>query len=140
MSVKFLGWTYFGDGFSSIGEQLQDCIDFRSLFSKFKDASSAEKHRKLEAIAEECYDVLIERCKGKGIKFDGEYHQNGEYGCPVFETDLGVLKYDFTFRGWGQVMVDAGFAKNYADWAWHDYKKRTIPDEVEEDEFLLYKG
>lgn len=65
MSVKFLGWTYFGDGYSSIGEQLQDCIDFRSLFSKFKDASSAEKHRKLEAIAEECYDVLIERCKEK---------------------------------------------------------------------------
>lgn len=37
-------------------------------------------------------------------------------------------------------MVDAGFAENYADWAWHDYEKRTIPDEVEGDEFLLYKG
>lgn len=111
MSVKFLGWTYFGDGYHSIGEQLQDCIDFRSLYSKFKDAASAEKHRKLEAIAEECYDVLIERCKEKGIKFDGEYHQNGEYGCPVFETEFGPLKYDFTFRGWGPADGRCGFCR-----------------------------
>lgn len=139
MSSKFLGWTYFGDSsYSSIGDLILDCVDFRT--QQFKDAESKEKREKLIAISEECYDVLVKRCKEKGIKFDGGYHQNGDYGCPVFETEFGALKDDFTFRAWGQVMADAGFAKSYIDWAWNSPGKSVMPNEVEDKEFLLFES
>ena len=65
--------------------------------------------------------LVADELRSKGYKFDGEYHQNGDYGAPVFE-DGTILK--CTKRAWGGIMALAYPEGNlndgydYCRWAW----------------------
>lgn len=67
-------------------------------------------------------DLIIKELREKGYHFSGEYHQNGEYGAPVFDNGE---QYHTTLREWGAIMaeaypdeVDNSNQEGYRVWAW----------------------
>lgn len=60
-------------------------------------------HRLLSYNDEE-YDAVISEIREKGYKFPGEYHQNGDYGVPIFDNGKPFM---VTRRTWGYVMSKA---------------------------------
>lgn len=66
-------------------------------------------------------NAVIRELREKGYRFSGSYHQNGEYGVPVFDDGKALA---VTQRSWGAIMADA-FPKEvgtdeyaYCVWAW----------------------
>lgn len=69
---------------------------------------------------EEARQAVINNIKEKGYKLCGQYHQNGDYGCPVIDD-----KYIFrvSMRCWGRIMAEAldlpdKDGMGYCEWAW----------------------
>jgi len=52
-------------------------------FTKWKDA----KYEDIDDNAEIdiAWDVTVQYMKAHGLRFTGDYHQNGEYGAPYFD-------------------------------------------------------
>ena len=82
--------------------------------------------------------LIANRLFVKGIKFDGSYHQEGKYGCPLFKVnDLGVLKWSCSSRYWGEIMSSAGYGFAYDEWAWQSPEEPVTPDMVEKKALLI---
>ena len=71
------------------------------------------------------FKTIADELKAKGYKFNGYYHQGGDYGVPVFDDGT---KFSCTFRTWGGIMalaypdeIDNAKGLGYVEWAW------TIP-------------
>lgn len=126
--VRFKGWTDF------------DNTDFRDFSDTIMTLEGTKKKVLIDCM-QSAKSLLKAKLKETGICYDGNYHQNGIYGTPVFEvTGLlgelaecnGFYKWTCTFRYWGGLMQDCGFGSDYTYWAWMtpDYEKRKTPDEV----------
>lgn len=60
---------------------------------------------------DEMFNIVVKEVREKGYHFDGTYHQNGEYGMPLFDNG----KYFATsMRTWGLIMAKA-FPEEYDD-------------------------
>ena len=73
------------------------------------------------------WDCVRKFLVDKNIKFNGSWHQNGEYGVPLIEYEGKLYAFAVSMRRWGQIMVDAFEPNNkrptaYVDWAF------SIPD------------
>ena len=53
---------------------------------------------------EEMSEVVAKELREKGYHFNGSYHQNGDYGVPVFDNGK---YFQVTQRTWGGVMAMA---------------------------------
>lgn len=72
---------------------------------------------------------IIKELRNGNYHFNGYYHQNGEFGAPVFDNGK---QYKATLRGWGAIMakaypeeVDDGDGYGYCVWAWNLHKDFT---------------
>ena len=81
---------------------------------------------------EECSQreqVIAHELRARGYRFNGYYHQGGEYGVPVF--DDGTL-FQCTFRTWGGIMAMAypeemdHDGNEYTSWAWYNENQRQV--------------
>lgn len=127
LKVSFKGWTNF------------DNPNFKDFSDEIFTLEGSKREVLVKCI-QSAESLLKKVLKEKGICFDGGYHQNGNYGTPVFEvkyltgenTDLnGFYKWTSTYRYWGGVMADCGFGESYVDWAWSvpgDAKVKTPED------------
>jgi len=89
---------------------------------------------------EKASDVVTAEIRENGYHFSGEYHQNGEFGCPIIETDDG-MKYQFqtTMRSWGALMAEAYPDEEYncepefryTKWAWMNWENTKFPNGAE---------
>ena len=78
-------------------------------------------------------ELTIEYMKEMGLKFTGTYHQEGQYGAPVFDNDEKLC---LSQRGWGELMVyvmdlDVFDFFTYLVWAWFTPhgEEQIFPDE-----------
>lgn len=161
--VDFVGWTYFGN---TAYPDFMDVFDEYSLYTNetFKRVDGStfcmrKRHNKtgyedvvarLQHCQETAFDLLVERLKATGIRFSGEWHQNGDYGCPVIriskshrdedhngkvwasekveELEGLEIKLTCTFRSWGGFIAEALGEGSYTDWAWGNSKDPIFPD------------
>jgi hypothetical protein len=136
-SIEFYGWTSFNN------DKYPDICDEISKYRKWKDNEDGLKNQyydppEKQSYCEELSDICGRTeslvafvCKTKGIRFNGYYHQNGDYGTPLIKTKYGIFKWTCSFRFWGGVMVQANQGEDYKDWAWYDYDKPVTPDMIE---------
>ena len=117
----------------------KDLIESLSLIRKAKPGKEdyVEKLKRTNSLTEL---LLTQRLYLKGIKYGGNYHQDGKYGCPLFKiNDYGIFKRTFSFRHWGEIMEHAGYGLTYCDWAWDNSETPVTPDMAEDAEFLIGK-
>lgn len=81
---------------------------------------------------EKIEQIIAEELREKGYKFTGDYHQNGDYGVPVF--DCGKV-YQCSQRDWGNIMamtypeeIDNSDGFGYCKWAWVAPEQMKVPD------------
>lgn len=138
LDLEVFGWTTFNN------EEYPDMCDDINKYRKFvKDEigltgdvyyDPPEKQAYCEELGKMCqYSemVVADYCKKKGIKFDGYYHQNGDYGTPLIKTKYGIFRWTCSFRFWGGVMHLAGFGESYIDWAWQAPEESVTPDKID---------
>lgn len=110
--MKIVGWTWYGDP------------QYKEMFEVGGTYPMSQYEAALKIIADEL--------KAKGYKFSGEYHQNGDYGAPIFDT--GEI-FQCSKRVWGGIIADAysdeidnrdGFG--YTMWAWEPPEKEIVPN------------
>lgn len=110
-------------------EMYQIWSDVNDKIPMWLDEDKVKEYNSLLSEMETC---IINHCKEKGIRFSGDYHQNGDYGIPVIDD-----KYMFfcTLREWGYVMAqsdgdnsDMGYLKYYLHGNEHPTK---YPNQVE---------
>lgn len=102
--MKVTKWTYFGNCYSVIScwNLLHtDSIDVSIADSLYKNARQA----------------VIEDIRNNNYHFSGEYHQNGDFGCPIIDDEYS---FEVSQREWGSIMADA-----YPDEDYTIYDERT---------------
>ena len=82
--MKIIGWTSWGNPKYTKTSDLGGGLSWAQICEK-------------EAI-------IVSEIVRNGYKFDGEYHQNGEFGVPVF--DDGTV-YEVSKRVWGDIIARA---------------------------------
>jgi hypothetical protein len=104
--MKIIGWTDF------------DNPQYKEMYP-IGGFGTVEQH-------EEIANIIAKELRDKGYKFNGYYHQGGDYGVPIFDNGM---TYQCTFRTWGGIMaraypdeIDNSDGLGYVEWAW------TIPD------------
>ena len=110
--MKIVGWTEW---------QVKDCEhEYEEMNPKTWDET------------EEIEEIIAEELRSKGYKFTGDYHQNGDFGVPIF--DNGMV-YQCTQRNWGVIMVmaypeeiDDSYGMGYTEWAWISPKPMIVPN------------
>jgi hypothetical protein len=142
LKIEFFGWTNYGNAkYIEISDEISTNLDkgkekqMPLFIPKPGKEDYVELLRRSSQLAEL---MLINRLFIKGIKFDGTYHQDGEFGCPLFKiNDLGIFKWSCSFRSLGEVMEHAGYGLSYCDWAWESPEIPVTPDMIEEKTFLI---
>ncbi len=140
--IEFVGWTrYDNQNFSEIFDEIhKNLIEDKSepILSYIPKSGKEEYVRILRRANYLAELLLINRLFIKGIKFDGSYHQDGNFGCPLFKVnEIGTFKWSCSFRAWGDVMEHTGYGLSYCDWAWDNPEKPVTPDMVEDKSFLI---
>ncbi len=82
-------------------------------------------------------DAVVEAVRKGNYHFTGEYHQAGDYGCPVIN---GEFIYCASMREWGSIMADAYPDEDYSlqdgdgrtgyrycKWAWRNDEPKVYP-------------
>lgn len=106
--MKIVGWTEWDNG------QYKERFPFGSAFS-WDDVIETQK-------------VISDEIRERGYKFTGAYHQNGDFGVPIF--DDGTV-YQCSQRTWGGVVADAYPEEitdkklAYTKWAWIEPEGET---------------
>jgi len=100
--------------------------DFNFIDKKLEDGVGLYPYSK------EQENIVIEDIRKHGYKFPGEYHQNGEYGCPYFDDGIPFI---CTYRQWGYIMscaypeeFDPEDDMKYCKYAW--FNPRLMSDYV----------
>lgn len=89
--LRVIGWTKYSPDYREWGEvHLED------------DGESAEL-------------VVMNEIRKRGFKFGGNYHQYGEFGCPVL-SDGSIFM--VSMRHWGGIMATVWGGGDYCDYAW----------------------
>ena len=110
--MKIVGWTEWDDP--------QD----KEMFP----IGGENKWEEVEAV-----ELLIAKeLKAHGYKFTGSYHQNGDYGVPIF--DNGEV-FQCSQRVWGSIMaaaypdeIDNSDGLGYTAWAWIAPEPMVTPE------------
>ena len=101
--MKIIGWTWYGNP------------DYQEMYPIGAETNC--DWDRTEVIA-----VIANELRKKGYRFTGDYHQNGDYGVPLFDNGMVAT---FTQRTWGQIMYlaypedkykEQGY--EYLKWAW----------------------
>lgn len=74
--------------------------------------------------------IVMNEIKKRKFKFGGNYHQYGEFGCPVMSDGTIFLS---SMRGWGGIMADV-WGGDYCCYAWNnveDLKGGKAPTEAD---------
>ena len=105
-------------------------------FTNWKD----EKHKGIEDNAEldGAWVATVHYMKAHGLRFTGDYHQNGKNGAPYFDTGKKLC---LSMRAWGALMAEVldipkdekdGRDMSYCKWAWWaNSDEQILPDEGE---------
>lgn len=113
--MKIVGWTEFDNS------QYEDMFPIGGSYT-------------MEEV-DEAKDIIAKELRDKGYKFNGYYHQDGDYGVPIFENGEA---FRCTFRTWGGIMaraypdeIDNSDGLGYCDWAWDipENQKMVVPCE-----------
>jgi len=139
-------YTYAG-GFEANGLSYVE-IDKEKFFIK-KDGTRADKKVKTLKVAGwtdrgdrrfeeldgteewvQAREALVEHMRVKGYRFDGTYHQNGNYGVPYFDNGK---KFCLGLRSWGGFMAEVLELDNsdgmaYCDYAWSGGDTDKLPN------------
>ena len=64
--------------------------------------------------------VIVAEIRRRGYRFNGVYHQQGEFGRPIINDKYVVM---YSQRSWGGIIAEALQIDNsdgmaYCDWAW----------------------
>lgn len=109
--MKIIGWTEWDDP---------------NHKEMFRDGGSYKAEDVDEAIK-----VISEELRKNGYKFSGIYHQNGDFGVPIF--DNGEV-FQCSQRMWGSIMAKAypnevhnSDGYGYVDWAWMSPEPMVLP-------------
>ena len=86
--------------------------------------------RRLYPIPPGAVELVVSELRKNGYKFSGEYHQNGEFGVPVFD---GHAMFQCSMRMWGNLMAhaypDGGVdSMSYCRWAWDAPEDEVYPN------------
>ena len=110
--VKIVKWTAGLDR-SVIGRA-------KLLYPAFGDDFNDMPHEEFNRLWHDADQTVIDCIRRNGFKFGGYYHQDGEFGMPMF--DDGKIFF-VTFRHWGHLMYEAWHpdspdAMGYCKYAW----------------------
>ncbi len=104
--MKIVGWTWCGNP------------EYKEMYPIGQDANTDWDRKEVE-------NVIVEELRTKGYRFTGDYHQNGDYGVPIFDNGMVAT---FSKRQWGALMYraypdDKGYYEDakgmeYVVWAW----------------------
>ena len=101
--MRIIGWTDW------------DNQDYPEMFPF---TGTPYNHEEVEAVEA----IISKELRDRGYKFTGSYHQNGDFGTPIFDTGE-VFK--CSQRTWGGIMADAypdeidnSDGYGYVKWAW----------------------
>lgn len=105
--MKIVGWTHWDD------------LRFHDMDPLSQEESSQIKQ------------LIARELRKKGYKFNGYYHQDGEFGVPVFND--GTV-YQCTYRTWGEIVAmaypeevrDCPDGAEYVFWAWHHGEQKCV--------------
>ena len=78
-----------------------------------------------EDLYEEAVKAIIDELRKRGIRFSGQFHQEGPCGVPILDD-----KYFFTttWRQWGEMVADAIDGEDdYFDWYMQTRDKDVYP-------------
>lgn len=113
--MKTVGWTEW------------DNPRYRDMFSIGKVYTQSE----IDTVK----SIVAEELRSKGYKFTGSYHQDGDFGVPVFDT--GEV-FQCSQRTWGSIMADAypneidnSDGLGYTVWAWIPPEPMKTPASIE---------
>lgn len=149
--IDFVGWTYFGN---TAYPDFMDVFDYTNCMRKRHDKTGYEDVvARLQHCQETAFDLLVERLKATRIRFSGEWHQNGDYGCPVIriskshrdedrngkvwafekveELEGLEIKLTCTSRSWGGCIAEAQGKGTYTDWAWSSAEEPVYPNNAQ---------
>ena len=85
--MKVTKWTYFGNGLP--------------IICNWEVVHTADiPHEYYERVRQ----AVVEELRNNNYHFSGDYHQNGDFGCPIIDN-----KYSFevSVREWGDIMAEA---------------------------------
>lgn len=122
--MKIVGWTRFGD---------PNYAEMFPIGTRIKKDYPWNRT--------EVENVIVEELRNSGYRFTGDYHQNGDFGVPIFDNGMVAT---FTKRQWGALMYraypdDGDYSEGleYVKWAWDwlemDEKDRIFPKGKKED-------
>ena len=104
--MKIIGWTWYGN---------PDYVEMFPIGLNTEPNCDWNRH--------EVEKVIVEELRNKGYRFTGDYHQNGDFGVPIFDNGMVAT---FTKRQWGALMYKAypneeGYEEGleYVKWAWN---------------------
>lgn len=95
---------------------------FHLLHPECWDKCANKPDEERERLWKEMEDAVIDSIRRNRFKFGGTYHQNGDFGMPMFED--GTIFF-VSMRHWGRIMADAwhGLGEkfhSYLDFAWEN--------------------
>lgn len=106
--MKIIGWTDWDD----------------PKYEEMRFSSLKEEH-------DDVGKIIAAELRSKGYKFTGDYHQDGEFGVPVFDNGK---KYCTFKRDWGDIMamaypdeIDNSEGYGYLKWAWIPPEPMVVP-------------
>ena len=109
--MRIVGWTWWGNP------------DYKKAYDLMMTRDEFDKRR----------DVVASELRKRNYKFNGGYHQNGNYGVPIFDDGVAL---QCTQREWGAIMVkaypdeiDNSDGMGYCTWAWVSPEPLRIPSE-----------
>ncbi|MBR6632518.1 MAG: hypothetical protein IKK89_11360 [Alistipes sp.] len=110
--MKIVGWTEWDDP------------RYREMFP----LGGTYKEAEIKAVR----SVIAKELRNNGYKFTGSYHQDGDYGVPVF--DSGEV-FQCSQRMWGGIMAEAYSDEidnsdnlGYTVWAWIPPEPMVVPN------------
>lgn len=116
-----------------IGKDVKALEKWREENEKIPRYTDEKRAAELIKIYEDMYSLTVEHCKKTGIRFNANYHQGGEEGCPVFD-DKYIMQ--VSLRTWGALMADVednddpmGYVDYYLDMG---EMPKKLPSEVGE--------
>lgn len=101
--MKIIGWTWGGNP------------DYAEMFPIGYEPNTSWSRKEVE-------QVIVDELRNKGYRFTGDYHQDGDYGVPIFDNGMVAT---FSKRQWGALMYRAypeeEYPKDlqYVKWAWN---------------------
>ena len=103
-----------------------------NIYNSYKELDSITEDNLIkEYNGEDVEECIIKELKDKGIRFDGPYHQNGDYGIPIIDDKFVVMG---SYRWWGALVAEAdGLKRDFAYMDWY------MVDEEQEKKVCLPK-